>query len=138
VRAGQCGKDRFGYEEDCDGGVLDLGGAGGGDAFGGFGRGEGEGFGGSAVCGGDERGCGFEGYACEGWKRDAEGAEDVGDREGEVVVSVEGVGCEGGEEGEVLGLLVGLDWVVVGSVGGGRTRTEMVVIMVLLLSGILS
>lgn len=85
---------------------MDLGGAGGGDA----GsvvvvvvRGEGVEFGGGGVvCGCDEGEGGFEGDAGEGWESDAEGAEDVGDWEGEVVVAVEGVGGEGGEEEEVL------------------------------------
>jgi hypothetical protein len=82
--------------------VLDLGCANGGEAGFGGGGGQGEGFGGAAVCGGDEGDCCFERDAGEGWEGDAQGAEDVGDGEGEVVVSVEGVGCEGCEEEEVL------------------------------------
>lgn len=45
----------------------------------GFGCCEGERFT-SAVCGGDEGGCGFERDAGEGWEGDGQGAEDVGDR----------------------------------------------------------
>jgi len=71
--------------------VLDLCCALGGQAGFGLGGCEGEGFGG-AVCGGDERDCGFERDACERWEGDAQRAEDVGDGEGEVVVSVKGVG----------------------------------------------
>lgn len=69
--------------------------------------------------GGDEGGCGFERDAGEGWEGDAEGTEDVGDGKGEVVVSVEGVGGEDGEEEEVLGdvVLVGLN--VGGTAGWG-------------------
>jgi len=90
--------------------VLDLRCAGGGEAgsvvVGGGGC-EGERFvsrrGGGAVCGGEERDCGFERDACEGREGDTQRAEDVGDWEGEGVVAVEGVGGEGGEEEEVLG-----------------------------------
>ena len=52
---------------------------------------------------GEESVCGFERDAGEGWEGDAQGAEDVGDWEGDGVVAVEGVGGEGGEEEEVLG-----------------------------------
>lgn len=87
--------------------MLDLTGAGGGEAGPVVGVCEGQGFGcggggEAAVCGGEERDCGFEGDAREGREGDAERAEDVGDWEGEVVVAVQGVGGEGGEEEEVL------------------------------------
>lgn len=51
--------------------------------------------GGEAFVEGDDD---FEGYACQGWKGDCEGAEGVGDGEGVGVCAVECVGgeaCEG-------------------------------------------
>jgi hypothetical protein len=69
-----------------------------------------------------ERDCGFEGDAGERWEGDAQGAEDVGEGEGEVVVAVEGVGGEGGEEEEVLVLVLVEGWWCVVVLGDLRGR----------------